>query len=631
MATSTTAATAPAPGDDLSADDLVTNIGDMQRRKALGNDPLSGLYYVAINNPLLKRELALARNYENFEKNVSVEGDQMREHDVHYEYIEYVASLRPSGSDLDVSSIGDISDSLINLSEHNMGAYPNMTKVFYKDSDNVLHSNTFTINDAVSKSRFEFGGRECKTELNFTVLLKRLEDAMMARVECDENCDKLEVKDVECPTGLESLFVDAAYEHVWFWDSVKKCYYKIENGARVEYGDLVHNIQNCYQTYLNGDKEQCKAIYACLLDNNPDSLLKCLKNLKDENALGTLFNVSKKEISNIPPHTVRKLMKKLGIKVYYKTDSQGNKYRLPQTYEAWRGPLNSKNEVVNDKNMYKELIDANCGLDKYIKALIQVVTENPVIINDKLPSGKDFQSHSSRYGSAVGIKRFELPQVSAKEAKRVIRREELESLASHFMNRGVPNVYSMPQNVVIATESRDMLMGGGGIANAGLKDGSGNMFETIFRNLGDGLAAMGVTLNSEDSKKIESAIEQINKREVQLAELFKRLAVAHQMGEAFGASTMLKEKSQEKVLDSSDLSSVESVRSFMEEHIKKLRSAYHDMYNNTNLLSSHLLGVFGKIAVKCCDDKNSNTPPPIPDKVEYHDLDYTECPEDAKN
>lgn len=568
---------------------------------------LTKLYETALSNPIIARELARAGNYNNYANNVSVDGVQMQANDVHYEFISVLKAFAP------VLGEGDAFEMMGTLIESRLH------NVWYMDNSGRLNSrNNFDpslFNDVKPYTK------ECETELNFALLYKCVEDALMKRKDCDEDCDPLPAEEIDCPTGLETLFVDDAYEHVWFWDDVKKVYYKLENGGRVEYEDLQSNVKNCYQTYLKGNVEECKTIAACLLDGDGSSLARCLSTLGN---LANLFNVSVKEISQTPPHVVRRLMRKLGIKVYTTTDDNGSNYNLPEPYDHWKEAGGKQYEAI--------LNSENTSFGNYVKGLIHVVVMNPAIINNKNPvlkSQKLSPAYTSRYGESVGIRRFDLPQLASPKAKvhNVITREQLDTLSSYYNNRGMPNLSYMPQNAVVTAVEQGSLMSYGGAVNTKLKDGSGTFFESIYNNLKQGLKSTGVSINSNDADKIDNAIKRIQTYEAQLAEIYKRLAVALQMGSAFGVDALSTDGSVSSEMSSDNMRSIDDVRAFMEGHIKKLRSSYKQMYEGSGLLSSHLLNVFGKIAVKCCDDeKKEEAPAPAPAApIVYKNLEETEC------
>ena len=171
----------------------------------------------------------------------------------------------------------------------------------------------------------------------------------------------------------------------WIYDSNKKIYYKMVNGHRIEMTDeKMNSATDCYTTKIEyKDVPQCKSIIECIVSSNTSDLKKCIKELENQN----IWKVAENDIKNIAPDVMKLILRTFDIKVKHKKDSSGRVISIDgkpikeiESYNAWfmRFKSNTDNKAI------VEALEANESLSKYLKNMIQVIENNPAIINPKI-------------------------------------------------------------------------------------------------------------------------------------------------------------------------------------------------------------------------------------------------------
>lgn len=215
---------------------------------------------------------------------------------------------------------------------------------------------------------------------------------------------------------FDDLYVDLTTNLVFNKDTTGL--YQIVNGKKLYYDDArlqTELTSNCYGTYLR-DETDCPIVFKCILNNNPQNLVRCLDSLREE----TLFDVARSDINNINPKIMRNIIKTFGFSVRRETDGI---YR-PQSFNQW---MNSTTIPSSIKN----LVQTNKKLRIYLGEILNIIRKNPIILDENVAEQqKDY--------SKMDLNVFYQPQI--------LKRPTLsENVYRDLLTRtNIPNKLEMP-------------------------------------------------------------------------------------------------------------------------------------------------------------------------------------------
>ena len=471
-------------------------------------------------------------------------------------------------------------------------------------------------------------------DLDWPVYLRNVQAAMEKKDR--EDCAEEDKPTTDpCCTELPD-FTDMAYGEVWKYDSAadKKEYYKMVNGERKYYSDLMKDAKHCYS---GSDKNpECLNLMKCLADGNPSTLNACLDWLRNQ----PIWRVAKQDISNAHPELVKLILRKFNVKAREATDENGKKYKFPMTYNEW--------EADGLPYLPKEasaVIEASPVIKTYIKCLINFCQENPAIINKFVPKKPKYgygTEQKSDYATRLNKQKFFDISSEAGPGPYAVLREQLMGMGFRdFMPKMLPTHMARLNNVVYMNPNAmsGVTVGGGYAQQRGggpsfgqysfpshtsgsmtLRDGSSDMFTTVFKLITQGLNNMRVKVNDEDAKKIACAIDKIKELENKLLQIVKRYSIAIRMGESFCATNFVTSDSQVADIKFENITDEASARKFMEGHAKALHDAYQSLHGHYgNLCSSLATQVFPRYLDRCCEKDKA-----APAKADKKYVDFSE-------
>jgi hypothetical protein len=169
------------------------------------------------------------------------------------------------------------------------------------------------------------------------------------------------------------------YGQIWFYDSDKVMYYRMENNKKCYYDELEQNDPDtCYATYLAKDnKIEHVRIMACIFDGDHRSLHKCLSVISDED----LWKVSEDDIKKVGPDRLKLILRKFHVQGCQMMDSKYNIYLEPESFEHWKIKIQKEYSYAPD---LVKTIFGNIHLLKYIQAAITICKANPIILNNPM-------------------------------------------------------------------------------------------------------------------------------------------------------------------------------------------------------------------------------------------------------
>ena len=298
---------------------------------------------------------------------------------------------------------------------------------------------------------------------------------------------------------------------------------RTDTGRKVDDDRLTH--QNCYTTLVN-DKGCDEHVYQCLLNDDAESLDKCLQSARNVD-----FNkVSKDQVSNMHPLVALRTLQKFGFKTRSIYDPlSGSNLEKVQSVDDWLNSLSDSKRT--------DIIRSNSQLIKYLSLIVDLVNSNPGILNPSY-SGKTQESvgqaKGNNYLDTLGLKIKPDPTgPPAKAHELKVFRQNLKSSSLYgvsafsghnspfkFMAGGelsTPFGSSVTPDVSIVTpQSGGMVIQRFPSSKASKAVGSSYIKE-IFHSALQDLAAKGKKLNSQDEQRLRKHLESLETLENSVA------------------------------------------------------------------------------------------------------------------
>ncbi len=308
--------------------------------------------------------------------------------------------------------------------------------------------------------------------------------------------------------NLDDVFESVVTGRVYTKKDDGKLYVRDGSGPEVEYVDaeLKALRDNCFSTGIKGDSETgCGTVFQCLLSGRPENLSRCLENLKNQD----MYKVAQTEVEKMQPRIAVQLLKTFGFAP--RKELPSGQY-LPPSFSEWTSKILPRS--VDDET--RKAIMENKSLMEYLKAVVNLVRNNPAIIseNRQVLAKSDFAKKAE-------LSVFVQPTTSAARSKlntTILEQGVLMSQPS--INQMFP-FGGMLNNVLL---NRGMfnpsvqLIGGGSsdqtCVNANLLN---DMFSVTYAEM----ERNGKVLVEEDKEKINAAIQKVANLEKQLIRILE--------------------------------------------------------------------------------------------------------------
>ena len=394
--------------------------------------------------------------------------------------------------------------------------------------------------------------------------------------------------------------VDMVYNKVWTYDAQKNAYYRMEKGRRIYYDDNVRgDVNTCYSTYLTKNKpSECPRVINCIIDANPQTLSRCLSMLKDVD----LWDAAEDDIRKVGVDMVLLVLEKFGVRLWWETDANGNRYKEPDSFADW------VNEVVNTfAPDVKQAIMSNNKLLSYIKGLLAVCRADPTILNRDIPSVVPNSKNNSPYLNDLNIQRFRFPNgehVSKDAITSVLLSNMPQSVNNGLYNplMGLSNVVpfaGLPGEIV----PYGMMVGGrplmtaispllptvnthGAFIDSKTQqlsvNSSSKILDNLIRNISHGLRDVGLVIHNDDKERIEKAVDNLKKYEQQLSTLTQLLNKFVVLSRLYNVPISTTDIDKLTPIKLDQVRNMEDVSNFVRSHISELTNS---MYNNMTIQS----------------------------------------------
>jgi hypothetical protein len=276
--------------------------------------------------------------------------------------------------------------------------------------------------------------------------------------------------------------------------------------------------ENCFGTQL----KDCDLVFECLLSGDPKALSRCLGKLSIER----MYDVAKTEVAKMNPRVMAKVLGTFDI--------QTDKHGRVEEYIQWRGSLESRlsSKMGNERgSKTAAAILGNKKLLEYLRNIMDVIRSNNALVQGKSPLS-------------------DLPDKTDKKISYFIKPQNIDRATALSTQLGtlVQQLNVMPQNFVSSLNMPLQLSNVGfganpfvGLGALGMLRGGGCVddtvatMESIYRQILEEMKAKGKDLVDEDKKRIETAIEQIKKNNLQLTEALKDLKAFMKLNTALTA------------------------------------------------------------------------------------------------
>jgi hypothetical protein len=319
---------------------------------------------------------------------------------------------------------------------------------------------------------------------------------------------------------FDDLYIDLTTNLVFNKDTTGL--YQTVNGNKVYYDDarLETDLKlNCYGTYLN-DNNECSVVFKCILNNNPQNLVRCLESLRTE----TLFDVAKSDINKINPKIMRNIIKTFGFSVRRETDGL---YR-PQSFNEWMNSATIPNSIKN-------LVQTNKKLGIYLGEILNIIRKNPVMLDENVvEKQKDYSHMDVRvFSQPMLLKR---PTLSENVYRNLLTRTNMPNKMEipFFVNLGNVGFQSGGSHDLISKEKSERMA---------------NRLKRLFNSLFEELVSAGKELKDEDKIRIENAIDLYSKLELQLNGLYEKIQMFANMHKMMLNTNSVEETNLEEIID----------------------------------------------------------------------------------
>ena len=287
----------------------------------------------------------------------------------------------------------------------------------------------------------------------------------------------------------------------------EKGLFRVSDGNKVYVSDMGDAFAGkCLGVDLNCESD---LVANCLLSGSPLALSKCLATLGS----ASMWNVAQSEVNKLHPAVIVKVLTTFGFKIEKYSDGVSR----PLSFDDWKEKV-LKTQVTQE---VREKIEKNVKLMNYLKALVSIVRDNPVVLDCN-----QVTQTASSYATKAGIKPFVPPVfTSPKVTPNIMDQGILLSGPSLPLALNIQNVMRMPQMMGLPLG----VMGGG----AQPQCINAELLRKTFNNLFTQMERKGKVLVDEDKAKVLNAINRVENLENELTRLMDDVKLFTKLSETY--------------------------------------------------------------------------------------------------
>jgi len=291
--------------------------------------------------------------------------------------------------------------------------------------------------------------------------------------------------------------------------------FRMVNGKKVPVDMSNPFAGNC----LGSSKLNCEdnQVAKCLLSGNPKSLAHCLDRLKEEE----MFNVAQSEVNGLHPSVLTKVLLTFGFTLKKYSDG----LTRPIEFADWETKVLAAT-VTED---VAKQIKANTKLMAYLKAVVSIVRQNPIVLECNRTARAD-----NSYAARAKIETFVQPIFTSPSGKPLLDQGILLSAPAMPFGLSMPLAAGL-QNVMGLGMGRLPLYGmmGGGQSECINAD----LLKKTFNSLFSRMERNGKVLVDEDKAKVENSIRRVADLERQLNRLMDDIKLFTKLSETRSLSS----------------------------------------------------------------------------------------------
>ncbi len=313
---------------------------------------------------------------------------------------------------------------------------------------------------------------------------------------------------VSSPLDLVDLGADVTYSYNPTGELVRKTK-TTPSGTKVEDVDG----SDCYSTQI----KNCDQVYPCLLSGNKQALKDCFRKFANE---GDLFKVAHSELSKVHPSVINQLLATFHV--------SGGEH-----YTVWLGNLKQRlvSELGEDdgEEVHKAILNNNHLLN-YIRGLIDIARASPSVFSRDTQPFSDMDKRELKKSSK--IKYFYRPTTadsanlmptmldSLLNQLRVLPQNLAGQYSALIGTQGVIPGMALPLGMGVGLRggARKVLKGAGNAVSDTVKN-----MRAIYQSILNELNNRGKDLVSQDKKKIEDALNQLEENNTRLEKTLRDL------------------------------------------------------------------------------------------------------------
>lgn len=254
-------------------------------------------------------------------------------------------------------------------------------------------------------------------------------------------------------------------------------------------------------------------IFNCLLTGEGSKLNSCLKVLSNEK----LFEKAEQDVSRASPEVLVLLLKKFGFHTVIEESSKyGRPIKIVEPYESW---------AIRQLPQHPPAIRNNSKLLTYLRSLVDAARKQPALFTKGFVHDVSSGKVNPKY-NGLDIHMFNGPVADVKASASM-----LSDLLRNMPLQSAPAMPFVPNfgNVIFATNPFVGMRGGGNVdaytlgVQSGMINGNASALRQMFNDIRSAMKSNGKDLDSDGLSRVNTAIRNIEKLEVQLVKLMRHL------------------------------------------------------------------------------------------------------------
>lgn len=284
-----------------------------------------------------------------------------------------------------------------------------------------------------------------------------------------------------------------------------------------------------------GGKKCSQFVHECLMNGNTNDLANCLQQLEKVDMFKHIVNEFRAD-----PKLAKRILITFGFRRH-----RVNGYWYPESYDNW-----ANNVLVNMKDSVKNAIYKNPMLQKYLSTLVSFVSQNLVVLNDgeidftrvkENDMDADEETQYKKILGKVGWWRYPYGEnasttqyVTAMMASPIFMQPNVVPTPSPLLNVAYGNTPAvfLPIMAGGSYSNEESVL----LKNIDKYNTTSTHLRVLMRDVQNDLKNKGITVRDSDMGRIKQSIDNMEKSEKKLFELWRLLKVVSELVSYFRAT-----------------------------------------------------------------------------------------------